>query len=126
MTTKDSETPNDKSRLSDGCPQWADKLIRQIRALEIQLGNIQPETEDPNWSASMIEKVYGRAFGDADDVRIDEEAIEILFNKVASSLVEAGHDPETIARFINGRITPEGRLPYCNAAEVRAALSQGA
>lgn len=105
----------------DACPAWADNLIKQLEAMEIALGNIRPSGKD--WSENDLEAVYNRAFANSDrDDRADEEAVEALFTKIAKDLAKEGFDAPAIAAMVNARVGAGGKLPYCDASEVRSAL----
>jgi hypothetical protein len=105
--------------MQDKCPRWADELIVRIKELELELGNITPEG-GKDWQVSNVEDLYHRTGSDTGQA--DEGTVETLFQQVARGLSKEGFGPEDIAAMINSRVPSGGRLPYCNAAEVRAAL----
>jgi hypothetical protein len=102
----------------DGCPKWAVELIQSIQLLEVKLGNVQAPGE---WQTADMSALVDRLYRDEDSVDLDESAVESLFRRVARGLLEDDFEPEQIADFINARIKSGGRLPYCNASEVREA-----
>lgn len=115
------------ARPIDRCPKWAEDLILKIRALEIQLGNVRPgmgTKADEDWQAQHFSKLAAKLSDDSDDeARHAEAAVEALFKKIAKGLSEEPFTVDEIAQFINARVAPESRLPYCNAAEVSEALA---
>ena len=108
-----------KSAINDGCPSWADKLIKEIEYLEVKLGNIR---EPSTWQVTPMEHLYERVFGDQDS-STDASAVETIFSKVVQRLSGEGFDSEAIAAFINRRVGREERLPYCDANEVQQSLA---
>jgi hypothetical protein len=104
-------TPSTKA-----CPGWAAKQIDQIATLEVRLGNIRPEGD---FKEAMLADVVDRI--GSDEAAFDESAVEALFVQVSRGLAGEGFTPDEIAGVINARI-PSGKLPYCNASEVREAL----
>lgn len=105
------------------CPPWAERLLKDLRQLEIQLGNIR-EVDSP-WSYDDLDEISRRAFAAEDDeagTAANERMTEVLFAKIAHGLHAEGHDAEGIATIINQRMASQARLPYCNAGEVKAAL----
>lgn len=111
----------------DDCPKWAEELILKIRAMEIQLGNIRPgmtsSKADEAWQSQELGKLLDRLGEDGDTLRLTEEAVEGLFRKVAKDLTAEGFTPAQIVAFVNSRVAPESRLPYCDAREVMEALA---
>lgn len=101
--------------VQDLCPKWAALLIEQLCALEVRLGNVRPAGD---WKQANLEDVMKRMAEGAD--AFDDSVVEALFRKIATGLVGDGFSEAEIAAFVNARI-PSGRLPYCNAAEVREA-----
>lgn len=104
----------------DRCPQWAVSLIGTLRDLEIRLGNLHP---DSPWSEATLDSIMSRVDKDPEAIRFDENAVNELFKRLAFGLHDEGHSPETIAQFINSRLTAGQRLTYCNAAEVSEVLA---
>jgi hypothetical protein len=112
--TNQAATPQDR------CPQWALSLIGTLRDLEIRLGNLHP---DGPWSEATLDTIAARVDKDPEAVRFDENAVNELFKRLAFGLTDEGHTPETIAQFINSRLTAGQRLAYCSAAEVSEVLA---
>ena len=112
-------TSESQTKPSDNCPRWAVEMILRIRDLEVQLGNLRPDSSEP-WKVANITDVYSR-LEDPESSAVFADLVESLFGKLAVGLKDAGFDSEQIAALINTRI-PSGRLPYCNSAEVQEAL----
>ncbi len=110
----------------DACPKWAEELILKIRAMEVQLGNVRPgmgKKGGDDWKSQDLGKLMARLTAeDGDDLKAVEAAAEALFAKIAKGLSEEGFTPEEIAQFVNARVAPESRLPYCDTREVMEAL----
>lgn len=113
MSTEASAPP-------DRCPAWAVSLITTLKELEIKLGHLQPETA---WSEAMVDTLLSRVERDPAAARFDENAVDELFKRVSCGLADEGHTPETIATFINSRLTTGQKLAYCSAGEVQDALA---
>lgn len=103
----------------DGCPDWAARKLAQLCEMEIRLGNVHHESE---WHTRDMGPLTGAQEGASGEVT--EAMAEAVFRKIARELHEAGYSPETIASFANARIGTDQRLPYCDASEVREALSE--
>lgn len=105
--------------IPDGCPQWAVDLILSLRDFEIQLGNIMPpkggEKGDDYISKPLAELVQS-------SLDVTNASTEKLFATITQKLTESGYSTTQIAAFINARVAPEAKLPYCNDGEVREAL----
>ena len=97
-------------------------MILRIRDLEVQLGNLRPDSSEP-WKVANITDVYSR-LEDPESSAVFADLVESLFGKLAVGLKDAGFDSAQIAGFINTRI-PSGRLPYCNSSEVKDAIKNG-
>ena len=104
----------------DQCPTWAVSLIGTLRDLEIRLGNLRP---DGPWSEATLDTIIARVDKDPEAARFDENAVNELFKRLSYGLTDEGHSPETIAQFINSRLTAGQRLAYCSAAEVTEVLA---
>ena len=109
---------------TDNCPNWADRLLRQIHDLEVKLGNLR----DPKdaWGGGDLGEIEQRAYS-ADpehELAVAEETVEALFGRVATGLAYEGFDALAIATMINARVGRGGRLPYCDAREVLEILEQ--
>lgn len=110
-------------KIQDACPSWADKLLRQIHELELKLGNIMDPKE--SWAGGDLSELEERVFGGNDpdaELAAAEATVEALFRRVATGLTGEGFEAPVIADFINARVGSGGRLPYCNAQEVVAAV----
>ena len=109
---------SDSNGKSDGCPAWAVDLIYSLRTFEIQLGNVIPEGEEKG------DEYLTRSLGQLlERDEITEESTDTLFRKIVERLADDGFDADQIAGFINARVAPEARLPYCDGKEVQEALS---
>ena len=111
---EDIESP----KISDGCPDWAEVLIRKIYLLEIETGAI-PNPKGGQWSTQtqddlmkIARKLEGNSGTDA-----DEEA-DALFVKVARGLLDGGFSADHIAKMVNSRIPTGTRLSYCSPSEI--------
>jgi hypothetical protein len=102
------------------CPAWAVPLIREIRALEVRLGNIIDEQRDVH-EVDLL-RLAARVGDEMGDREPDEALVEQLFADVARRLANEGHSFAAIAAFVNEHMR-SGRLPYCNAQEVRDAVA---
>ena len=117
MNDQSTQTP-----VADGCPAWAAEIIGKIRLMEIELGNIIPAGD--KYATRDLDELAARLSNDEDLTRTNLTAtgVDALFAKLAKDLTQAGHAPDVIAKFVNARVAPESRLPYCSADEVREAL----
>jgi hypothetical protein len=121
------EIKNATLELLDPCPKWASEMISRIMLLEIETGTIKNPAEDPTrekWTTAQLDELSKMAS------RMDQQGyqdlakeVEVLFARVVRGLIEEGHSPDDIAAFVNRRIPTGCRLPYCNADEVRDALT---
>jgi hypothetical protein len=114
----------------NSCPLWISRLIKELLAHEVRLGNIQPvenneNGEEEGWQSADLEDLQRRleARSQGGGRSFDEAAAEALFTKIACSLRDDGFDPKTIAMFINAGMQNKSRLPYCDATDVEEALS---
>ncbi|MFK7826836.1 MAG: hypothetical protein AB8G05_22020 [Oligoflexales bacterium] len=110
--TKTKNTP------SDHCPEWAIKLIAQLREVEVYLGNI-PRTLE--WKSSHLSDIAKRSLSN-DYSAINEQTSELVFNKIVKSLFQEGFDTAEIELFINNRISYGGGPRYCDRSEIELAL----
>ena len=105
--------------IPDGCPQWAVDLILSLRDFEIQLGNVMPpqggEKGDDYISKPLAELVQS-------SLDVTNASTEKLFATIAHKLTESGYSAEQITAFVNARVAPEAKLPYCNCEEVKESL----
>jgi hypothetical protein len=108
--------------IADKCPRWASDLIIRIRDLEVQLGNIRPDSSEA-WQVNHVTDVFNR-LEDPDSSAVFADLVESLFAKVTRGLKDEGFASDEIATFINSRI-PSGKLSYCNRSEVEAAFVDG-
>ena len=107
----------------DGCPDWAQRLIMNMREIEVHLGNI-PDSD--TWLTDDMDRLYGRAFrGELEASDMDSDKVDALFRRVTWGLAREGYDPEDIVTFVNTRIGYKGGPPYCNAREVEEAIRLG-
>lgn len=124
QTDKSTETSASElgPKVDDACPAWADRLIRQLLALEVRLGNIRMAGPDAKWLSTELDDVLKRLDPEEHPEGSDAATSESLFRKIARGLAAHGFDAEHIAEFVNARLTPGARLRYCNAAEVKEVL----
>src|SRR5687768_8740951 len=120
MAETTNNPPADRPLVKDGCPAWADQILRQIHEIEVRLGNVQ---EPGEWQTMDMEKLINRLAHDDLDQGGDDETVERLFQRVATGLAHEGHTPAQIVQYVNARVGAGGRLPYCNEAEVREAIA---
>lgn len=105
-------------KIPDHCPEWADKLIHDLRDVEIFLGNL-PKKKD--WESNRLADFSKRVF--ASDAPVwDEAKAEKVFAMIVSRLHSEGFSDQEIADFINARIRYDGGPKFCDAAEVRDAI----
>lgn len=120
QTPQSTPDKDGKGASADGCPPWAEDLINQIVAIEVELGNI---TKEKDWTFSTADSLSAQAFDPASTKEELANRVDLLFEKLSKALHEQGHDPEQISGFVNNRAKSESsRLPYCNAAEVNLVL----
>lgn len=104
----------------DRCPDWADKIIKALRDLEVKLGHIP---DHPQWQTREFEQLQTRLMTEYDaDLVAEESLTEELFKKVARGLKSENFTSQEIAQFINSRIGYKGGPPYCSASEVEEAF----
>jgi hypothetical protein len=120
LKPEDSKVPDPE--IPDQCPPWAHELILKIRDIEFQLGNLIPPHED--WYQKDLDQLVKRL--QADNFMEESQSLETLvedyFRNLARGLAQLGYDYETIALFVNTRLTGQSRLAYCSPAEVREAV----
>ena len=111
------------TKISDGCPVWAETLLFKIHTLEVELGNIREGAESP-WATVDLEKLLAKAFPDAESTQVaTSDHVDTLFERVVLGLHREGHPAEAIAAMVNARVGAGGRLRYCNALEVGEILT---
>ena len=107
---------------NDGCPNWAQEAIEQLKQMEIYLGNIP---NDPRWQSQHVNAMSRRTFTKGEQV-FDEDKAEFAFKRIVRSLHHEGFSARNIVDFINSRIRYQGGPPYCSIAEVEEALGHNA
>ncbi|NRA43932.1 MAG: hypothetical protein HRU09_03135 [Oligoflexales bacterium] len=113
MNSKQSGDPID-----DRCPEWAAKMIAQLREVEVYLGNIPKALE---WESSHLNDVAKRSLS-KDHSAINEQTSELVFAKIVKSLHHEGFSSSEIEQFLNSRIAYKGGPKYCNSSEIEEVL----
>lgn len=108
--------------ITDGCPAWAEDLIRRIYLLEIESGAIK-NPESDQWSTTTQDQLLKLADRMENSVGSDVgEEVDAMFERVARGLAAEKFEPEAISQMINVRIPTGCKLNYCSPSEVLAIL----
>ena len=99
-------------------PNWAERLLGELRDLETQLGNVVPKGE---WTAATLEELSSRLNPTTEGAA--QARTETIFVELAQGLTREGLTASEIATVVNDRLSSEVQLPYCSATEVQAALA---
>lgn len=115
-TTSTEEVPV----ISDGCPSWAETLIRKVYLLEIESGAI-PNPKQGQWNTKTQEDLLKVADGlersSRDDGSASDQA-DALFQRIVVGLLDEDFSAEEIAEMVNRRIPTGTKLNYCSPSEV--------
>ena len=101
-----------------GCPPWAEEMIETLRNVEVFLGNLP---KGAVWESSYVRDLAQKTFP-YEPGQLSEEAVELLFTRIAKKMIEDGFSVQEIAGFINRRLRYEKSPPYCNEAEIVSCL----
>lgn len=100
---------------TDNCPPWAESLIKRIKSLEIQSGNLLPDDD-----YTSLDVTNEDLTGNRDK---HSESADALFNELARKACGEGFSPENVAVWVNSRLTTGHKLSYCSADDVADELA---
>ena len=107
-----------KRKVEDSCPEWADVLLAQLYEAEVLLGNIPA---GQGWSSQYVESCAKRTF-EKTSLIFREDHVDLMFSRLVKRLAEEQFSVSQTVEFINNRLKHAGSPPYCNQEEVNEVL----
>jgi hypothetical protein len=103
----------------DGCPVFVERMIDQLREVEIILGNVPKALE---WRSEHVAAISKSVIEEVTTTFTNHHT-EIMFDRIVHRLRQDGFAADAIMGFINARIGYKGGPQYCSLEEVELAYS---